>query len=110
MLGDEYEELSSSSSRNLFLGGVTSCSVSLELGILRGEEENWRVRGISAMGRWNRSKQVNNRKLLSMQTTTVMWEEGEQHRLGKEWGEKERMRKRSELVETAGSRQAVRPA
>ena len=67
VLGDEYEELSSSLSRNLFLGGVTSCSVSLELGILRGEEENWRVRGIS-MGAGivvNRStKPINNRKLL----------------------------------------------
>ena len=43
VLGDEYVELSSSFSRNLFLGGVTSCSVSLELGILQGEEENWQV-------------------------------------------------------------------
>ena len=56
MLGDEYAELSSSSSRNLFLGGVTSCSVSLELGILKGEEENWQVRGILGIGCWNRSK------------------------------------------------------
>jgi len=45
-LGNEYEELSSSLSRNLFLGGVTSFSVSLELGILQGDEVNWRVRGI----------------------------------------------------------------
>ena len=37
-LGNEYEEPSSSLSRNLFLCGVTSCSVSLELGILRGDE------------------------------------------------------------------------
>ena len=63
VLGDEYVELSSSFSRNLFLGGVTSCSVSLELGILQGEEENWQVWGISAMWCWNRSKHINNRKL-----------------------------------------------
>ena len=50
MLGDEYEELSSSFSRNLFLGGVTSCSVSLELGNLQGDEENLQVRGISSNG------------------------------------------------------------
>jgi hypothetical protein len=67
VLGDEYEELSSSFSRNLFLGGVNSCSVSLELGILRGEEENWQLRGISGMGCWvtrdSRSKHIKNRKL-----------------------------------------------
>jgi len=40
----EWQELSSSFSRNLFLGGVSSNSVSLELGILREDAMNWRVR------------------------------------------------------------------